>query len=252
MKKLITVLVVVLLTCFIFSNVMANDDEKIKKHPGYVDFDKIKIPKDAEESVEVYVRGPLLKLVAAVTEKEDPALSKMLEKMLLIRVNTFSIDDKMAQDLKTKVDAIAAWNIELGYTFNAATREITVAAGYQGSDDAADLIQDIQELDEEKERQAGEDGQQEPGGIVEQPGGGERGDDPRPVAEAAKGAAALGEPGQRGGEPEDGGDDDGQHRLPAPREAAPERSDGAAQRPVTHSAAMASSPSSASPASERW
>ena len=106
MKKLITVLVVVLLTCFIFSNVMANDDEKIKKHPGYVDFDKIKIPKDAEESVEVYVRGPLLKLVAAVTEKEDPALSKMLEKMLLIRVNTFSIDDKMAQDLKTKVDAI--------------------------------------------------------------------------------------------------------------------------------------------------
>jgi len=42
--------------------------------------------------------------------------------------------------VKTKVDAIAAWNIELGYTFNAATREITVAAGYQGSDDAADLL----------------------------------------------------------------------------------------------------------------
>jgi hypothetical protein len=106
MKKLLSVLILLFFCLTLFSNVIADDDEKIKKHPGYVDFDKIEIPKDAEESVEVYVRGPLLKLVAAVTEKEDPALAKMLEKMLLIRVNTFSIDDKISKDLKSKVEDI--------------------------------------------------------------------------------------------------------------------------------------------------
>ncbi len=42
--------------------------------------------------------------------------------------------------VKTTGDAISAWNIELGYTFTAAAKEITVAAGYQGSDDAAAML----------------------------------------------------------------------------------------------------------------
>lgn len=83
-----------------------DEDEAIKKHPGYVNFDDIEVPKDAEESVEVYVRGPLLKLVASATRNEDPALSDLLAKLLLVRVNTFTLDEKSAEELKPKVARI--------------------------------------------------------------------------------------------------------------------------------------------------
>ena len=106
MKKSFGVLTVFLLIGLLVTNLLAIDEKEIKKHPGYVNLDEIEIPGDAEESVEVYVKGPLLKLIAKVTEQEDPALSKMLANLLMIRVNTFSIDSQLAEELKPKVKKI--------------------------------------------------------------------------------------------------------------------------------------------------
>ncbi len=42
--------------------------------------------------------------------------------------------------VKTQGDAIAAWNVEFGYTFSVVDRATIVAAAYQGSDNAADML----------------------------------------------------------------------------------------------------------------
>ena len=106
MRRVIGVLTTIILVGLQISIVYADENNDIKKHPGYVNFDEIDIPGDAEETVEVNIKGPLLKLVSMVTEKEDPALSKMLARLLMVRVNTFSIDPKIARELKPKVQKI--------------------------------------------------------------------------------------------------------------------------------------------------
>ena len=77
MKKLMSALAILLFGLLTMS-VYADEEKEIKNHPGYVNFDEIEIPGNAEETVEVYVKGPLLKMVASFTEDEDPALAKML------------------------------------------------------------------------------------------------------------------------------------------------------------------------------
>ncbi|NOZ61136.1 MAG: DUF4252 domain-containing protein [Calditrichaeota bacterium] len=87
-------------------SVFAGDDEQYKDHPGYVDFSKIDIPGDAEESVEVFLQSPMLKIVAAVTEGDDPALSAMLENLLLIRVNSFKLQATEAAKIVSQINRI--------------------------------------------------------------------------------------------------------------------------------------------------
>ncbi|UCE04446.1 MAG: DUF4252 domain-containing protein [bacterium] len=106
MKK-ITFLIILFLTINLpATSLIAEEDKEIKNHPGYVNFDEIEIPGDAEETVEVYVKGPLLKLIARATEDEDPGLADILSKLLMIRVNTFSIDRDLADKLKPKINKI--------------------------------------------------------------------------------------------------------------------------------------------------
>jgi len=88
------------------TSLIADEDKAIKQHPGYVNLDEIEIPCEAEETVEVYVKGPLLKLVAKATEDDDPGMADILSKLLLVRVNTFSIDRDLADQLKPKINKI--------------------------------------------------------------------------------------------------------------------------------------------------
>lgn len=106
MKKKTFLIIIFLTFSLPITALIADADKEIKKHPGYVNFDEIEIPGDAEETVEVYVKGPLLKLIARVTEDDDPALADVLSKLLMIRVNTFSIDRDLADKLKPKINKI--------------------------------------------------------------------------------------------------------------------------------------------------
>ncbi|MBC7186495.1 MAG: DUF4252 domain-containing protein [Calditrichaeota bacterium] len=85
---------------------LAQEDEELRKHPGYVDFSQLPIPSEGEEIVEVYIRGPLLRLVAKAAGEEDEALARTLSKLLLVRVNTFGTDSVTALALQPQIAKI--------------------------------------------------------------------------------------------------------------------------------------------------
>lgn len=85
---------------------VAQEDEELKKHPGYVDFSQLPIPTEGEELVEVYIRGPLLRLVAKAAGDEEEGLARMLSKLLLVRVNTFGTDSATALALRPQIAKI--------------------------------------------------------------------------------------------------------------------------------------------------
>ena len=67
-------------------------EEPVEKMPGYVDFSGIKGFEDAEEMVEVYLKKPLLDMVAEMSQDQDPTLYNLLKNVYLIQVRTFSLD----------------------------------------------------------------------------------------------------------------------------------------------------------------
>ncbi len=103
MKKLIYLLTCVLMLSLVVSVVAVDQDENMKKHPGYFDFSGINFPADAEETVEVTIRGPILKFVANITHDEDRSLSRVLAQLRLIRVNTFSIEHSDLKNLRDEI-----------------------------------------------------------------------------------------------------------------------------------------------------
>ena len=84
------------------------------RHPGYVDFNVLGIQGvlgDVEAVVEISVPPPLLKMVAAVVEAEDPQLAGLLSNLVLVRVQVFEqIGYDQAKKLQ-KVTAVASRNL---------------------------------------------------------------------------------------------------------------------------------------------
>lgn len=70
----------------------AQQDDDYTKQPGYIDFGSFEKFQSAEETVEVFIKGPLLKFVARAAEAEDPELSSLLNNLKLVKVNVFSMD----------------------------------------------------------------------------------------------------------------------------------------------------------------
>jgi hypothetical protein len=75
--------------------------------PGYVDFSAIGIPQEAQTSIEVYLRAPLLKLVAAATRNDDPEAAALIDKIQLIRVQGFSVAAGERPALEARIAALA-------------------------------------------------------------------------------------------------------------------------------------------------
>ncbi len=90
MKSKATVIVFLILL-FSISFLQADENAEIRKHPGYVDFSKIQVPGDAEESVEIYLQSPILKIAAVVAGNDDPGLAEMMKNLLLVKVNSFKL-----------------------------------------------------------------------------------------------------------------------------------------------------------------
>ena len=99
-----TVLLCVLLTMAIAVSATAKDKKKAQdytKHPGYVNFDALKIFDDQDAKIEVYLKQPMLNLVSKFIEHEDPDLFETLRSLQLVRVQVFDVTREMA----TKFDA---------------------------------------------------------------------------------------------------------------------------------------------------
>lgn len=85
----------------------AQSAEDFTRHSGYVDFGSFDKFKDAEETVEVFIQGPLLKFVSRATAKEDPELSKLLDDLVLVKVNVFSVAGKEEKEIQSMIRNIS-------------------------------------------------------------------------------------------------------------------------------------------------
>ena len=76
----------------------------LKEQPGYIDFSSLDLfdGPEPEANVEIYLKEPLLDLVAAATRLEDAELADMLEALYLIRVQAYQKAE--GQDLDTSYD----------------------------------------------------------------------------------------------------------------------------------------------------
>lgn len=98
MKKMM----IFLLTFSLIGSVaFAQTPEAYKEHPGYVDFGSFEKFQNAAKTVEISIKGPLLKFVSKAIAREDSELSQLLNDLLLIQVNVFSVEDQQIGDVKT-------------------------------------------------------------------------------------------------------------------------------------------------------
>ncbi|MFH1756116.1 MAG: DUF4252 domain-containing protein [Candidatus Latescibacterota bacterium] len=87
--------------------VIACAADDYKKHPGYVDFEKMGFFGESEAAVEVILKGSILKLVREATRDEDPELSDMINKLQFIHVQTFPVGEMDVASLNNKVKSAA-------------------------------------------------------------------------------------------------------------------------------------------------
>lgn len=83
-------------------------DQEVRKLPGYVDFGPMaSIFGEEDATVEVFLEPNLLSMVAAVTQNSDPELSDMLRKLKQIRVQTYKIGEVRADKVEEKTTEVA-------------------------------------------------------------------------------------------------------------------------------------------------
>ena len=76
----------------------------VEEQPGYIDFSSLDLfdGPEPETAIEIYLKDPLLELVAAATRFEDKELADMLEALYLIRVQAYHKAE--GQDLDSSYD----------------------------------------------------------------------------------------------------------------------------------------------------
>ena len=97
--------------------------EDLEKLPGYVDFNSLGLFGEEEATIEVFLKGSLLNLIAEVTKSEDPDLAELLSKLKVIRVQTFSLRDQKFKDVKRKVAEVAKQLEKTGWEMVVRVRE---------------------------------------------------------------------------------------------------------------------------------
>lgn len=85
-------LLILLLLVLTIPGTVQAQDEDYSNYPGFVNFDELEGFKRTDQSVEIFIKKPLLSLVAAMSEEEDPALTELISNLALIRVEQFSLE----------------------------------------------------------------------------------------------------------------------------------------------------------------
>ena len=96
----------------------------VEQHPGYVDFAKFGLGAGEEATVEVNLRGPMLKLAAAAASDEDePELAEMLSGLEGIYVRTYEVNDQSPAGFEKAIAAISRHLQETGWETIVKVRE---------------------------------------------------------------------------------------------------------------------------------
>ncbi|MBT4496813.1 MAG: DUF4252 domain-containing protein [Gemmatimonadetes bacterium] len=102
----------------------AGAGENIEKMSGYVALDQyLTIPTEAETSIEVFLKAPLLRMVSAATRRDEPELAEMIDGISLIRVQGFSVAAENLARVREEIAALAAGMEENGWERVARIRE---------------------------------------------------------------------------------------------------------------------------------
>lgn len=102
MKK---IYIPVLVLLFSVSAAFAQSTEDYQKHPGYFNFNKFDFYGGMKPKVAIEVKGPLLKLAAAISSNEDPELGKLLDKLLLVKVDIFGSDKNKLTNIQSIISS---------------------------------------------------------------------------------------------------------------------------------------------------
>lgn len=65
----------------------------VKKHPGYVDFTALGLPDPSEASVEVNLKGSLLRLAGLAASEDEPEVASLIQNLELIRILVYPLRD---------------------------------------------------------------------------------------------------------------------------------------------------------------
>ncbi len=105
------------------SSVAAEPKDDYTKMPGYVDFDKLGIFDDVEATVEVFLKGPLLKLCVGALKHEEPELANLLSELKYIRVQVFTIEDMNVEGILSKTRSMSKHLEKKGWEIAVRMRE---------------------------------------------------------------------------------------------------------------------------------
>jgi hypothetical protein len=78
--------------------------QSVESLPGYFAIEGLGVFADGELEVDIDLRGPMAKIVAAATADEDPQFSAAMEKIERIRVQVGSIAGRAASDIRATID----------------------------------------------------------------------------------------------------------------------------------------------------
>lgn len=85
----------------------AQSNQALEREPGYVDLAAIESWFQADPTIEVNVKGALLKLVAEASRYEDPELADMLRQLKAIQVRGFSMRGVARSDVERQAKAMS-------------------------------------------------------------------------------------------------------------------------------------------------
>jgi len=99
MKRLVPFAAVLLICGALF----AQTDSNVKKMPGYIDLEQIKIPDSAEEVTDISIGPSLLNLIA---QSSDSSEAEGMKGIMSIRVKSFAIGEKADAGIKEQIEKI--------------------------------------------------------------------------------------------------------------------------------------------------
>jgi hypothetical protein len=105
---------------------LAAPGDEYEKMAGYVDFAKLGLINEFEPSIEVFLKGPLLKLAREAIKHDEPDLAGALDNIKLIRINVFDLDEIDGfdgKDFSKKTKTLAADLEKRGWELAVRVRE---------------------------------------------------------------------------------------------------------------------------------
>lgn len=85
----------------------AQAQDRVEEDPGYIDFADIESWFNASPTIEVNIKGALLRLVAEASRYEDPDLAELLFKLKAIQMRGFPLRGSQYKDVERHADGMA-------------------------------------------------------------------------------------------------------------------------------------------------